>query len=124
MTDDGDRFDDYRADQMVREHDAREESAALDQRAEDLERQAFIETLTENDVAAIARRARRGETLLEIYAVTYYPGAESTDDADGAFTVAGDVIADTLHRLEQLGHEDPERVLDLARAHFVEERVR
>lgn len=48
--DDGDRFDEYRADQMVREHDAREESALIDQRDEEIaraERKAFVEKLTE-----------------------------------------------------------------------------
>lgn len=58
--DDGDRFDEYRADQMVREHDAREESALLDQRAEELariERDAFVEKLTELDESEQAEEA-------------------------------------------------------------------
>lgn len=109
-------FDDQRADEMAEAaYDARPESAVLDQRAEELARE-------EPEGATISKRAARGEQVLDVYAVTYYPGAERTDDADGAYTVAGDVIADLLHRLDQLGHEDPERVLDLARSHFSEER--
>ena len=69
-----------------------------------------------------ASKAERGAWVLAEYAGRYYPGAEDTEDADGAYTVAGDIIADLLHALNDLGHPDPEGVIVLATVHYSEER--
>jgi hypothetical protein len=71
----------------------------------------------------VTDRAERGAWVLAEYAGRYYPGAEDVEDADGAYTVAGDIVADLLHALDSLGHPNPEGVLDLATAHYVEERA-
>lgn len=68
-------------------------------------------------------RTERALQVLEYYAGEHYPGAENTEDEDGARTVASDIIADLLHYLEQVGDEStPFRAIDLATAHYYEER--
>jgi hypothetical protein len=67
-------------------------------------------------------RDERGARVIAEYAGNYYPGAENTDDPDGAYTVASDIIADLLHALDSLGHPHPDESLKLALAHYIEER--
>lgn len=66
-------------------------------------------------------RDERGREMLAEYDFRYNAG-EDPNDPDGAFTIAADIMADLLHALEALGRPDPEHALELAAAHYIDER--
>lgn len=68
-----------------------------------------------------ADRAERGLYALNEYAEATYPGAENTEDPDGAFTVAADLVSDLLHYLTSVGHPKPEDIFTMAQVNWYEE---